>query len=58
MFERVLNNTNSYFDESYPIINTSSKSKDLMQNTSPLFNNSFTSPYNKFTENTDILHRH
>ena len=54
MFERVLNNTNSYFDESYPIINTSSKSKDLMQNTSPLFNNSFTSPYNKLTENTDI----
>ena len=39
---------------SYPIINTSSKSKDRMQNTSPLFKNSFTSPYNKFTENTDI----
>ena len=50
MFESVLNKTNSYFDESYsptPIINTSPKSIDLMLNTSPLFNNPLTPPYNK-----------
>ena len=29
-----------------PDINTFTKSKDLMQNTSPLFNNSLISPYN------------
>ena len=53
MFERVLNNTNIYFDESYSpqLLNTSSKSIDLMQNTSPLFNNSLTPPYNLVTEN-------
>ena len=42
MFERVLNNTNSYFDEPYfpsPTINTSPKYIDLMQNRSSLFNN-------------------
>ena len=40
MFERVLNNTNFYYDESYSpqLLSTSSKSIDLMQNTSPLFN--------------------
>ena len=37
-----------------PNINTSTISKDSMQNTSPLFNNSPTSPYNLVTENTDI----
>ena len=46
MFERVLNNANSYFDESYsPKYNTSTKSIDLMQTASPLFNNPITSPY-------------
>ena len=46
MFERVLNNTNSYFDESHPPnINASAKSRDLMQNTNPLFNNPLTWPY-------------
>ena len=54
MFERILKNTNSYFDESYPKYNTSTKSKDLIQNTSPLFNNSPTSPCNWVTESTDI----
>ena len=37
-----------------PNINTSTISKDSMQNTSTLFNNSPTSPYNLVTENTDI----
>ena len=39
MFERVLNNTTSYFDVSYssPTIFNSPKSIDLIQNTSPLF---------------------
>ena len=37
-----------------PNINTSTKSKDLMQNTSPLFNNSPTSPYNYVTDNTEL----
>ena len=47
MFESVLNNTNIYFDESYfpQLLNTSSKSIDSMENTSPLFNNSLTPPY-------------
>ena len=40
-FQRVLNNTNSYFDEYYtPTVNTSSTSIDLMQNRNPFFNNS------------------
>ena len=36
MFERVLNNTNIYFDESYSaqLLNASSKSIELIQNTS------------------------
>ena len=39
MFETVLNNPNSHFDESYCLpINTFPKSIDLMQGTSPLFN--------------------
>ena len=44
MFERVLNNTNFYFDEFYSpqLLITSSKSIDLIQNTSPLFNNPLT----------------
>ena len=48
MFERFLNNTNFYFDESYSpqVLNTSSKSKDLMKNTSPIFSNPLTLPYN------------
>ena len=55
MFQRFLNDTNSYFDESYPPnINTSTKSIDLMQNTSPLFINPLTSPYNEAAENTNI----
>ena len=55
MFERVLNNTNSYFDESHsPNINTSTESIDLMQNTNPLFNNPLTSTYNQVTKNKDI----
>ena len=33
---------------------TSTKSKDLMLSSSPLFNNSFPSPDNYDTENTDI----
>ena len=39
MFKRVLNNTNSYFDEYF-----SPKSADLMQNTRPLFNNPLSHP--------------
>ena len=40
MFERILNNTISYFDESYShTISISPKSIDLMQNTGLLFNN-------------------
>ena len=47
MFERVLNNTNIYFEEWYSpqLLNISSKSIDLMQSTIPLFNNSLTPPY-------------
>ena len=37
-----------------PNINTNTKSGDLIQNTSPLFNNSPTSAYNEVTENTGI----
>ena len=37
-----------------PNINTSTKSKDLMQNNSPLFHNSPTWPYNLVIESTDI----
>ena len=53
MFERVLNNTNFYFDESYSLqlLITSSKSIDLIQSTSPLFNNPLTLPYKELAEN-------
>ena len=46
MFESLLKNTNSYFVNPTQNIKTSTKSKDFMQNTSPLFNNSPTLPYN------------
>ena len=48
MFERVLNNTSIYFDElfSSELLNTSSKSIDLMQNTCPLFSNPLPLPQN------------
>ena len=47
-FERVLNNTTLTLMNPTPpqIINTSSKSIDLMRNTSLLFNNPFTPSYN------------
>ena len=46
MFERVLKNTNFFSMNPTPNINSKTKSKNTMQNTSPLFNNSPTSPYN------------
>ena len=46
-FERVLKNTNSYFDESYsPKYKQPHKSTDLMQNASPLFYKPLTPLYN------------
>ena len=46
MSESFPNNTIFYFDESYSpqLLNTFFKSVDLMQNTSPLFNNPLTLP--------------
>ena len=46
MSERFPNNTIFYFDESYSpqLLNTFFKSIDLMQNTSPLFNNPLALP--------------
>ena len=51
-FERVLNNTNFYFDESYspPTINSSPKSIDLMQDTSLLLNIHLPHPKIKYEE--------
>ena len=46
-FEKILNNTNFYFDESYcSNYEHPAKSMYLMQNTSPLFNKPFTPSYN------------